>query len=68
MSELNYYILKPSFRFAEERVVERSNDRVSQNIRAALARIHWRRLTPTTLRWSTLSSANRKEGEEIALR
>jgi hypothetical protein len=30
MSELNYYILKPSFRFAEERVVERSNDRVSQ--------------------------------------
>jgi hypothetical protein len=41
----------PSFPLAEERVVEQSNDRVSIH-RAALL------LTPTTLRWSTLSTTS----------
>jgi len=56
----------PSFLLAKERVVERSNDRVSR-----LYERHYRKcittslLTPTTLRWSTLSSVNGKEGEEI---
>jgi thiamine kinase-like enzyme len=57
---VNTYVsagLNPLSAAGEERVVERSNDRVSQQS-GKLAR-RWlatRSLTPTALRWSTLSA------------
>jgi hypothetical protein len=64
MSKLNYYMNKPSFRLAEERVVERSNDLVSK-----LYGQHWRQCTGVDsprLRCAGRPSLRlrRKEGEE----
>jgi len=61
----------PSFLRAKERVIQRSADRVS-NVRAILTPTQGANaladylLTPTTLRWSTLSPASRKEGKDIS--
>jgi hypothetical protein len=58
-------IPRPSFPLAEERDVGRSDDRVSKpaDLTAiALASMSAGLLTPTTLRWSTLSPAAPERG------
>jgi len=53
----------PSLPLAAERVVERSKDRVSKIYKRTLGA---EPTHPTSLRWSTLSPASRKEGKNLA--
>jgi hypothetical protein len=68
VKEKKNYAFLPSFLPAKERVIERSDDRVSQLCERYTCKfLAYSLLTPTTLRSSTLSSLRGKKAKNVLL-